>query len=84
MLGDAFDPVGQLLEDLPGDTGRAYLTITDPGSEEEDFDTLLVLSQDHALAHLPAIVSLQKPCLILLRRPRSALQEASWLDGSGA
>lgn len=81
LLGDAFDPVGQLLEDLPGDSGRSYLAITDPAGEQGAFDALLVLSQDHALAHLPAIVSLQRPCLILLRRPRSSLEQASWLDG---
>ena len=81
LLGDAFDPVGQLLEDLPGDGQRSYLTITDPAGEQGDFDALLVLSQSHALAHLPAIVGLTKPCYILLRRPRSTLETAGWLDG---
>ena len=81
LLGDLHDPVAQLLEDLPGDSARTYLAITDPATEADAIDTLLVLSQSHALAHLPALVALSKPCLILLRRPRSNLDEAGWLEG---
>ena len=81
LLGDAFDPIAQLLEDLPGDSGRSYLAITDPAGEQKDFDALLVLTQSYALAHLPALVGMTKPCHILLRRPKSMVEEASWLEG---
>ena len=81
ILGDGFDPVGQLLEDLPGDSTRAYLAITDPAGERDAFDALLVLSQSYALAHLPAIVALDQPCSILIRRPRSVAEVAGWLEG---
>lgn len=81
LLGDVFDPVGQLLEDLPGDEERSYLAIADPASEQEGLDALLVLSQSYALAHLPALVAMAKPCLILLRRPRSNVEVAGWTDG---
>lgn len=81
LLGDSYDPVGQLLEDLPEDVHTEYLTITDPQNEQDDIDALLVLSQSYALAHLPGLVALGKPCRILLRRARSTAEEAGWTDG---
>ena len=83
LLGDGFDPVGQLLEDLPEDVHTEYLTITDPLGEQDDIDALLVLSQSYALAHLPALAAMGKPCRILLRRSRSNTEEAGWVDGLG-
>jgi hypothetical protein len=81
LLGDGFDPVGQLLEDLPEDVHTEYLTITDPLGEQDDIDALLVLSQSYALAHLPALVAMGKPCRILLRRSQSNAEAAGWVDG---
>ena len=81
LLGPAFDPVGQLLEDLPGDNGRAYLAITDPATEASKIDGLLVLSQSYALAHLAALIALDIPCHIVLRRPQPQEEAAGWLEG---
>ena len=81
ILGEAYDPVAQLLEDLPADDHTDYLSVSDPKFEADDIDELLVLSQDHALAQLHGLITLDKPCAILLRRVRSSAEEARWADG---
>ncbi|SFS22249.1 glycosyltransferase [Yoonia litorea] len=81
LLGASFDPVGQLLEDLPEDAHTEYFTITEPLSERADVDEFLVLSQSYALAHLPALIAAGHPCRVLLRRAQSSSDQASWVEG---
>ena len=81
LLGELSDPVAQLMEDLPEDASTDYVELTDPESETEMIDEALVLSQGLALAHLPGLLQLGKPCQILLRRKRAAAETASWADG---
>jgi hypothetical protein len=81
LLGESFDPAGQMLEDLPEDHHTEYVVVSDPQGDADYFDELLVLSQHYALAHLPGLVKLGKPCRILLRRPRTIVEATSWSGG---
>jgi hypothetical protein len=81
LLGESFDPAGQLLEDLPEDHDTDYVLVSDPQGDADYFDELLVLSQHYALAHLPGLVKLGKPCRILLRRSRTTVEATNWSDG---
>lgn len=71
IIGPFGDPVSQLLEDYPEDADRSYLWVTDPASAAELVDAFVVLSQSHALTHLPEIIAMGLPCAVILRRAES-------------
>ncbi|MDC0739508.1 hypothetical protein N6L24_14560 [Cognatishimia sp. SS12] len=81
ILGDGADPAAQLIEEQPERSDHIFYLVSDPARDAEMVDELIVLSQGHALAHLPALQALNIPCQILLRRHGGHGSAADWAAG---
>lgn len=81
LVGPRTDPVAQLLEDLPQEAETTFIQMTDPQDDAHRVSRILVLSQDDALTHLPALIASNKPCQILLRRSKGPSDHMAWETG---
>ncbi|WP_282092541.1 hypothetical protein [Epibacterium ulvae] len=72
VLGPACDPFGQVLEDQPARAHDLFLPLISPSPDAAErsisLDEILVLSQNEALAHLPALLQSATPVTLILRR----------------
>ncbi len=78
VLGDLYDPVGQLLEDIPTRATHLFVPIEDPAKDAEYVDEIIVLSQSYALAHLSGLLKCDLPFSIVLRRLDTEAHPRDW------
>jgi len=79
LLGAWGDPAMQLLEDAYPEA--RLVQIDDPAPDAAGVDALVVCAQAQALAHFESLLRVNRPCTLVLRRPRAATEELAWQRG---
>ncbi len=68
ILGLWTDPIAQLLEDVPEYANAHFFELRNPEADIEHMDSVFVVSQQEAIAHLNSILQTTRPITILMRR----------------
>lgn len=78
VIGQPFDPLGQLLEDQIGRERDLFLPLVTPVGHGDPVDEIVLLSQDEALAHFADLASAEVPCTVMLRRNDGTQDPETW------